>query len=259
MVTLRHRTADDDARASAGQLLRPSPPLREHRFLPRRADLTESLDGGVPEPAELERNLDDLARLGRLPGGVSASLAAIRRLLPGGADPSIVDVGAGRGDMALGFARRGWRTVAVDTHMQVLAAARVATEREPHVQVVEADGRSLPYPDDAFDVSHCSLLLHHLDPGDAVVLLSEMARVAGQGVVVNDLRRGLLPFVATGVAVAVLGRCRTTRVDGLTSVRRAYTLPELDELLAAAGLQVVWRSNRLMPRVVTAAIPRMAQ
>lgn len=255
-MATRHRIADDDARRIAPRLLRTSRRLREHRRLLGRADLTESLDGDVVEPAELERNLADLARLGRLSGGVSASAAAIRRLAPAETDPAILDVGAGRGDMALAFASRGWRTVAVDAHPDVLAVARKQTAHEPLVEVLEGDGRSLPYPDDAFDVSHCSLLLHHLDPADAVAALREMARVARHGVVVNDLRRGLLPFVATGVAVALLGRCRTTRVDGLASVRRAYTLAELDGLLALAGLVVRWRSLGFMPRVATAAVQR---
>jgi len=229
--------------------------LRERLPLVRRAHLLESLDDGDVTDAELGLNLADLARLGRLPGGVSASIAGIRRIVPSEHELTVIDVGAGRGDMALAFASRGWRTVAVDSHADVLRVAR-ATAKDPLVEVVSGDGRSLPFPDGAFDVSHCSLLLHHLGPPDAVESLREMARVARHGVVVNDLRRGVIPFVATGVAVALLARCRTTRVDGLASVRRAYTLPELDELLAKADLEVRWRSPAFMPRVVTAAVRR---
>jgi ubiquinone/menaquinone biosynthesis C-methylase UbiE len=121
---------------------------------------------------------------------------------------------------------------------------------------MEADGARLPYPDGSFDIGHCSLLVHHLDPPDAVAVLRELARVARHGVVVNDLRRSLLTFVATGVSVALLARCRTTRVDGLASVRRAYTLAELDSLLEAADLAVSWRSTPMLPRVATAAVRR---
>lgn len=230
--------------------------LRERAGLQRRADLTELLDEADIDNGELDRNLRDLARLNRLPGGTDASVRAIRHLVRGGDEVRVVDVGAGMADMALAFARKGWRTVAVDAHPQVLATARVATDHEPLVEVVEADGRELPYADDELDVSHCSLLLHHLAPGDAIAVLREMARVARHGVVINDLRRGILPFMATGVAVALLGRCRATRVDGLRSVRRAYTLNELDELLDEAGLEVRWQSSRFMPRVVTAAVQR---
>lgn len=85
-------------------------------------------------------------------------------------------------------------------------------------------------------------------------MLAEMCRVARMGIVINDLRRGPLAYAVTGALVLGLTRARYTRHDGLASARRAYSLRELDELLHAAGLQTVWRSRSLMPRVVTAAV-----
>lgn len=224
-------------------------PLRE------RADLAELLDGDGLTAGEIDANLRDLARLNRLPGGTAASADGIRRLLP---DPNaerinLVDVGTGSGDMPSAFARHGWWTTALDTNAAVLSVARRSTRAEQRVRVVEADGRSLPFADDALEVAHCSLLVHHLDPAEAVAVLREMARVARHGIVVNDLRRGMAPFAVTALTVAVLGRCHVTRSDGIASARRAYTIPELDDLLADAGLQVAWRSLAWMPRVVTAA------
>lgn len=218
---------------------------------PRSTEL-ELLDRGELAPAELATNLDDLTRLNRLPGGAAASVDAVAGLLerPAG---RVLDVGTGRADIPLRMAARGWHVVALDSDPEVLAIARRTAAAEHRVQVVAGDGRSLPFPDAAFDVAHCSLLIHHLDRDEAVALLREMGRVARQGVVVNDLRRGWLPLLATAVGVAVLGRCRATRHDGLLSVRRAYTIPELDGLLGDAGLQVRHRSPAWMPRVVTVA------
>src|SRR5437016_3493669 len=76
-------------------------------------------------------------------------------------------------------------------------------------------------------------------------------RVARRGVVVNDLRRGRLAYAATAVTVLGLARGRYTRHDGVLSARRAYTLTELDELAASAGLRRVRRSPAFLPRVVT--------
>lgn len=250
MVRRRVAISEETTGAGATEWLRSRAPLN------RRERLVELLDAKDADASELDANLRDLAALNRLPGGTRTSLEAVRALAERSTDLRVLDVGTGLGDMPLAFARRGWQTVALDSHPQVLAAARVATAHEPLVEVVAGDGRSLPYPDGAFDISHCSLVVHHLDPADAVAVLREMARVARLGVVINDLRRGVLPFVATGVAVALLGTCRATRMDGLTSVRRAYTLPELDELLGEAGLGVRWRSSTFMPRVVTIALRR---
>ena len=45
---------------------------------------------------------------------------------------------------------------------------------DPHVP-------TLPFDDGAFDVAHCSLLLHHLDPHDAVRAFRELRRVSTRG------------------------------------------------------------------------------
>jgi ubiquinone/menaquinone biosynthesis C-methylase UbiE len=154
--------------------------------------------------------------------------------------------------MPLAFAQRGWDVVAADSNPDVLVIARRELSRAG-IEVVEADVRALPFDDGEFDVAHVSLLLHHLEPASAVAALRELRRVARRGIVVNDLRRGWLPLVAGVASVALLARSRVTRSDGLASARRAYTLDELDGLLAQAGLARRWRSGAWMPRVVTAA------
>ena len=219
-----------------------------------RADAVELLDTGELSTREVEENLADLARLNRLPGGTSTSIRAIRSLLGGSRDASVLDVGTGRADMPIAFARAGWRTVAVDANPHVLEVARRLTARNGAIELTEADARHLPFADGSFDVAHCSLLVHHLDADEAVGALAEMARVSRLGVVINDLRRGTLPLLATVASTVLFARSRVTRADGLTSARRAYTLAELDGLLARAGLDPRWRSTRWMPRVVTAAV-----
>ena len=130
---------------------------RRHLPLGLRADAVELLDGGRLSLPEVERNLADLARLNRLPGGTAASIEGIERLLDGRANARILDAGTGRGDMPIAFARHGWETTALDRNPDVLIVARRATADAPRVEVVEGDARSLPFEDDAFDVSHCSL------------------------------------------------------------------------------------------------------
>jgi SAM-dependent methyltransferase len=221
--------------------------------LANRVDAIELLDSGCLSLPEVEQNLADLVRLNRLPGGTAASAEGIRRLARTSGSLRVLDAGTGSADMPLAFAGHGWHTVALDTNPEVLVVARRETAGHPAIEVVDGDARRLPFADDAFDVAHCSLLIHHLAPPDAVAALAEMGRVARHGVVVNDLRRGILPLAATLVTVVTLGRSGITRQDGLASARRAYTLDELDDLLDQAGLVTRWRSSRWLPRVVTSA------
>lgn len=236
--------------------------LRTRLPLSRRSSSRELLDDADVDASALAANLRDLARLNRLPGGAAASIAAIGALAEGRRRISIVDVGTGAGDLPLAFARHGrrvggrWRVTAIDNHREVAAYAASETAPVSEVRVMLAEATQLPIEDRAVDIAHASLLLHHLEPDDAVAMLQELRRVARIGVVINDLRRGPLAFALGAPVVLAFGRSRMTRHDGLISLRRAYTLPELDDLLAEAGLEIHWRSAPFMPRVATAAVRR---
>ncbi len=192
-----------------------------------------------------------MAALNRLPGGVGASVRAVTSLLDG-RHSSVLDVGCGFGD----FARRLRRAhdaavVAVDVRAEVLAIARRRLAGMDRVDVLQADVRALPLPDHAVDVAHASLLLHHLEAGDAVAALSEMRRVARAGVVINDLRRGPVALALTAATVLALSRSPMTHHDGVLSARRAWSLGEQDAMAAQAGLHVVSRTLAAWPRVTT--------
>jgi SAM-dependent methyltransferase len=215
----------------------------------RLTGVQELLDGPLDDERALVGNLRDLARLNRLTGGTRLSQRAIAALDPAGAaGTTIVDVGTGAADIPmtlLAEARRAGRPLTVtatDSRDEVLAAARLARPAlasTAGLQLAKADGRGLPFADGAFDVSHSSMVVHHLDPDDAVAFLRELRRVARRGLVVNDLVRGRLNWLGAWLLIHATATSRFTRHDGPLSVRRAYTRPELLELVAAAGLEPV--------------------
>ncbi len=67
-------------------------------------------------------------------------------------------------------------------------------------------------------------------------LLQVCDRVARVGVVIADLRRGRLAPLAFRIGARALGFDRHTLADGITSIRRGYTVAELAALLRAAGV-----------------------
>lgn len=213
----------------------------------RLAGAEELLDGPLDDRAALIGNLRDLARVNRRLGGVALSARAIEALAPGRAEIRVLDVGTGAADIPLALIDRGRangrlvRITGVDNRPEVLEAAAVADPRVTatgELALHVADGRSLPFPDDAFEIAHASLLVHHLEPDVARVLLAEMARVARLGVVVNDLVRGRRALLGAWLLSRLGTRNRLTRYDAPLSVRRAYSVAELTALLAAAGLRV---------------------
>jgi SAM-dependent methyltransferase len=221
-------------------------------LLSARSTAHELLDAEQLDVIELRTNLREMAMLNRLPGGVGDSVRAVERLLGEQTEATVLDVGTGSGDFVRRLRkRRHVEVIASDVRPEILEIAARNLAGADHVSLLRADARALPLGDGEVDVAHASLLMHHFDPDEAITALAEMRRVSRLGVVINDLRRGLLPFAMTAATVLALSRGSYTRHDGVLSARRAYTLAELDTLAGRAGLRRVSRSARLWPRVTT--------
>jgi len=217
-----------------------------------RSSAHEFLDADQLDALELRKNLREMAMLNRLPGGVGDSVRAVERLLGEQNEATVLDLGTGSGDFVRRLRRRRHvEVIASDVRPEVLEIAARNLAGTNNVSILQADARAIPLSDGEVDIAHASLLMHHFDPDDAIVALAEMRRVSRLGVVINDLRRGVLPFAMTAAAVLALSRGAYTRHDGVLSARRAYTLAELDTLASRAGLKRTHRSGRLWPRVTT--------
>lgn len=224
----------------------------------------EQLDGPLRDPAALDANLLDLRRINRLLGGVALSRWGLERLVDGlEGTISLLDVGTGGADIPVALladARRRDRRlsiVAVDSRPEVIASAlrlRPSLSRIEGLTLGVVPESGLPYPDRAFDVAHCSLVVHHLERGEAIAFLGELGRVARRGVVVNDLDRSWRHWLGARLVGSIAGS-PYTRSDAPLSVRRAYRPSEQRGLLEAAGLRVVAeRRGFLGHRYVLAAV-----
>jgi ubiquinone/menaquinone biosynthesis C-methylase UbiE len=212
----------------------------------RRSDGIELLDGRLDSRADLDGNLRDLGRVNRWLGGVALSASGIDSLAPGAPHLTLLDVGTGGADIPMALlaraARRGQAlsVTAVDSRAEIIAAAiRVtpALATTPGLTLQTGDGLRLDHADGTFDVVHCSLVLHHCSPEEAVRLLREMARVARSGVVINDLDRTQMGLLGAWLMAHLLTANRYTRQDAPMSVRRAYRPREVVRLIEEAGLR----------------------
>jgi SAM-dependent methyltransferase len=230
----------------------------------RSVDIEELLDGPLDDPAALRGNLRDLERTNRWLGGAALSAHGIAALAGDRESLTVLDVGTGAADIPVALLERAardgrrLRVTGIDSRPEVLVAA---VARRPGLAVTDGlelqvgDGRSLPFPDRSFDIAHSSMVVHHLAPAAAVVLLAEMARVARRGIVVNDLLRGRGAWLGAWLLSHLATRNRYTRHDAPLSVSRAYSVGELTSLVAAAGLRVEWsrRGGPFGHRVVLTA------
>jgi len=153
-------------------------------------------------------------RLRALPAGVPAAIRnAIWGALGSDSGARLLDVGAGTGRIGEAFLSSSDRYIAVDTSAKMLAqfAHKAAKSRAPAPALVQADGRSLPFPDGSFDT---------------VLLIQVVSGSAGWRQLLTEARRVLCP----GGAV-VLGRTNGP-LDGIDQRMRS----QLAQILATLGV-----------------------
>jgi ubiquinone/menaquinone biosynthesis C-methylase UbiE len=92
------------------------------------------------------------------------------------------------------------------------------------------DAMALPFRDNSFDIVGSSLFVHHLEPEEIVRFAEESLRVARHAFLIHDLMRHPLHLALSYLGFP-LYRSRITRHDAPASVRRAYTVAEIREIL----------------------------
>lgn len=184
--------------------------------------------------------LADLAVVNALFGGRSAAAFGLDRLLRDrrpGERLTLLDVGAGGGDIAAALARRAHGRgielvpLTVDTHR-----AAAALCREARLNPSVASAAALPFRPASVDIVLASQLLHHFDRASAVALVHAFNGLARLGVIVAEPRRTRWALGGIWLAALTLGLQPVTRRDGILSVRRSFTAAELKALLANAGI-----------------------
>jgi SAM-dependent methyltransferase len=170
---------------------------------------------------------DDLADVyASSPRVLEAALA----WLPGG-EPRVLEIGAGTGRDAAALASRGARVVALDVAPESLALMARAHPALRGGGIVGGDALHLPFGDGAFDlVFHQGVLEHFGNPG---AFLAENLRVTRPGgILVVDVPQ-------TYHAWTLLKRA-AIRVDRwFAGWETDYTIRQLEDLVAAAGYEVV--------------------
>ncbi len=152
----------------------------------------------------------------------------------------IADLGSGAGDIAAWLAQRcralGLRVTVhgIDSDPYAIAFAQEHYGTVPglkfHQQNALDTGQLA-----GMDYVYANHLLHHFRDEEIVAFLRGLAALRLRGFVLSDLQRSYYAYYGHSV-VGLLFPGTYVGVDGRLSLRRAFTLPELQELLTQAGL-----------------------
>jgi ubiquinone/menaquinone biosynthesis C-methylase UbiE len=208
-------------------------------LVPPQRDRAELLDLHCGSRTEVRRSLRDIARINNFLGGTKISCDAIFAMLKKSKtrEASVLDIGTGIGDIPFHLQKRAVRrglklqTFALDLNARHLEIAREELPAKSGVLLLRGDAFRLPFADASVDVVHSSLLLHHFRAPEIRVLLREFSRVAKVGWVLNDLERHGLPLWFFRTTWPIFAPSYITRLDGVASIRRAYTLSEMRNVL----------------------------
>jgi 2-polyprenyl-3-methyl-5-hydroxy-6-metoxy-1,4-benzoquinol methylase len=211
---------------------------RHARALEALARINRVSRTGARVAREVQRIAGE-ARTGRRAARESAGGAPARASSTGRI--RVLDVACGGGDVLRDVARRMGRAgIEVELHgcdvsAVALEHARRRSAASPMISFERRDVLDAPLPG-GFDLVTCSLFLHHLEDGDAARLLGAMAE-AGRALLLQDLRRTRAGHALAWIGLHTLTRSDVARVDGLRSVRAAFTLAEARRLCDRAGLE----------------------
>jgi ubiquinone/menaquinone biosynthesis C-methylase UbiE len=177
----------------------------------------------------------DLRWFNRWFGGIATSremIAAIARKT-GKAQFSVLEVAAGDGFVPRTLVEN-LQSSGIKLDFTLLDRAASHLPKHGAGPKIAGDALSLPFRNSTFDLVSSSLFVHHLSPDQAVEFAREALRVCRIAVLVNDLVRHPL-HLAIAYTGLPLYRSRITRNDAPASVRQAYTVEEMREVLRASG------------------------
>jgi 2-polyprenyl-3-methyl-5-hydroxy-6-metoxy-1,4-benzoquinol methylase len=208
----------------------------------RESDAVEIMDGPDCDPQRLERTYAEFRYINAVVSGWRAIYRRdIRPLLSASENSTLLDVGAGGGDVARALARWAVRdrvrlsVTAIDPDARAHAFA-ISQPALFGLQFRQALSSELVAEGARFDFVVSNHVLHHLDAAELGGLLFDSERLCRRRVLHADIERSAWGYAGFGVGTFPFFRDSYIREDGLTSIRRSFTARELRAALVEAGL-----------------------
>ena len=230
------------------------------RFRHRSYEL-EHLDKGDYTAEEYEGCMVELRRINRFLGDAGALRHSLLEEVEreGLKSFSVLDVGAGSGELLRVAARwakdSGRSALLVGLEFNARSARAILEESREFAFVtsVRGDAFHLPFADNCFDYSICSLFTHHFKEVQVVEILKEMSRVARRRIFAIDLHRHPLAYYLYTTVGHLFLHNRLIREDGALSILRSFRPRELEQLASQAHLADVSVERRFPFRLVLSA------
>lgn len=225
-----------------------TPPFFPPDLSRRAVDAVEEMDRPDCDPVLLSRTYAQFPLINAVVSGWRRNYRRfLHPVLAAKGGGTILDIGAGGGDLARALARwtrRDGLDVSVTgidpdprAHAYVQSRPQVPglTFRQGFSSALVAEGRQ-------FDVVVSNHLLHHLSPEEFAGVLADSELLARSLVLHSDIERSPWAYGLFSAGTLPFFHRSFIRSDGLTSIRRSYTHAEL-----AAAVPPEWEARRQRP------------
>jgi ubiquinone/menaquinone biosynthesis C-methylase UbiE len=165
--------------------------------------------------------------------------ALLKARLPEGGD--VLEVAPGPGFLAIELARDPKsRVTGLDiskTFVQI--AEKNAAEENVHVEFRQGNASQMPFADASFDLLVCRAAFKNFsEPKNALREMHRVLRPGGRGLII-DLRRDVpmteIKRYVDGLHLSTVNQLFTAMTFRFMLLKRAYTKPELESMLAGVG------------------------
>jgi ubiquinone/menaquinone biosynthesis C-methylase UbiE len=165
--------------------------------------------------------------------------ALLKTRLPEGGD--VLEVAPGPGFLAIELARDPkFRVTGLDiskTFVQI--AEKNAAEENVHVEFRHGNASEMPFADSSFDLLVCRAAFKNFsEPKNALREMHRVLRPGGRGLII-DLRRDVpmteIKRYVDGLHLSTVNQLFTAMTFRFMLLKRAYTKPELESMLAGVG------------------------
>ncbi|MBU1106691.1 MAG: methyltransferase domain-containing protein [Candidatus Riflebacteria bacterium] len=220
----------------------------ELKTMAQRSAEKEFMDNPEFQGEDLIESFRFIKLVNQFGGGRMAVLNCMKKALkniPPEKPISVLDVGCGIGDMAatvISWGRANGRKIryyGLERSPYIIDEARRLQHCE-NITFIQGDLFDADIPE--VDLTMISMVLHHFDDTDVVAAIKHLTARSRIALLINDLERSKASYLICKL-LAVGMRNPQSRYDALLSIRKGFTVEEMQKLIQQAGCSASLRSG----------------
>lgn len=219
--------------------------------LKHRSNTLEMMDDLSSSTPDMDQTLKELNTINSWLGGNRVTLNGIKKLINSThQNLKIVDMGCGGGDILKMLANWGRQNsiqlelIGIDANAGVVDYANRNCCEYPEITIRQMDIFSEQFKNMSFDILTASLFTHHFTSDELISLFRNLKQQTRLGIVINDLHRNWLAYIAISLLTAVFSRSKMIRHDAGISVLRGFNNCDLQDIFKESGIhnfRIKWK------------------